>query len=39
LLCNASIEPLLIGVNTHQIVIALLDNVMECFFDSAVRPA
>jgi hypothetical protein len=39
LLCNASIEPLLIGFNTHQIVIALLDNVMECFFDSAVRPA
>ncbi len=37
LLPNALIQSLLIGFDTHQIVIALLDNLMQCFFDSAGR--
>ncbi len=38
LLSNASVQSLLIGFDTDQIIIALLDNVMQCFFDSAMRP-
>ena len=39
LLSNASVQPLLIGFDTDQIVIALLKQVMQCFFDSVMRLA
>ena len=39
LLGNASVQPLLIGFDTDQIIIALLDKLVQCFFDSAMRPA
>ena len=39
LLSNASVQSLLIGFDTDQIVIALLNKLVQCFFDSAMRPA
>lgn len=38
LLGNASVQSLLIGFDTDQIVIALLNKLVQCFFDSVMRP-